>query len=413
MKIKTLIVTVLALAALSVVAYLINRPAAPRAADPRVNQPVLLAATAEAAAKVKISDQGKSVLLTKQSNGTWNVSSYHDLPADFSKLSTLIGEMTSGKIEQLVTTNPEKLGRLEFKEAQVALLDAADKPLWSVTMGKIAEAGGRFIRFGDEPKAFRAKVDAWLDPESKSWADAALVRVKTDDVARIEISMPDGSPVVATRAKKEDPFATENPLSGRKLNANKITSVLSSLTTLRFTETTEPTDPAAAAAQQNLRSFKLTTFDGKAWTVALGRKPEQKVVKPPVATTDGKTGPAVLGTMTNLTKEGGSDAAEKNTPPEIVAPEIETIPAGPVYAFVSSSTPEESINSLMNKRGFQIGEYEFTSLPQKTEELFETASPAAPTTPAPTASNPVPPTGPSGAETPTTSPSPPPVSEAK
>lgn len=391
MKLKTLVVSVLVLAVLSAAVYYLNRPEVPRATDPRVGQPIVQAATIEAAPKIKIADQGKSVVLAKQPDNSWRVASYYDFPVDFQKLSTFVNELSSAKVEQFVSANPDRLARLEFKDTQIQLLDASDKPTWSLTLGKNAEAGGRFVRFGDESKGYRANLTAWLDPESKSWADTNLVPVKADDVARLEIEFPGSPPVVATRAKKEDPFTTEHPPAGQKLKADKVTSVLSSITSLRFSDTTEPTDPNAVAAKQNSRSVKLTTFDGKQWTVALGRKPEQKVIKAPTPKADGKTGPAALGSVTDAAKtetksSKNDDSAAKGGPAKALEPETETIPAGPVYAFVTSSDPSAPINSMMARRSFQVYEYAFTGLPQKPDELFEAATPPAP--PAPRASTP-------------------------
>jgi hypothetical protein len=47
------------------------------------------------------------------------------------------------------------------------------------------------------------------------------------------------------------------------------------------------------------------------------------------------------------------------------------VPAGPVFAVVSSSDPHAAINDMMKRRAFQVDEYTFTGLPQKPEELFE------------------------------------------
>jgi hypothetical protein len=44
-----------------------------------------------------------------------------------------------------------------------------------------------------------------------------------------------------------------------------------------------------------------------------------------------------------------------------------------VFAFISSSDAHASINELMKQRAFQVDEYTFTGLPQKADELFETA----------------------------------------
>ena len=65
-----------------------------------------------------------------------------------------------------------------------------------------------------------------------------------------------------------------------------------------------------------------------------------------------------------------------------IGPEFETIPAGPVFVSVDHSDGAAAINSLMQKRAFQIADYTFTGLPQKSDELFEPAPPvAAPTAP--------------------------------
>ena len=47
-------------------------------------------------------ESGKSVLLTRQSDGTWRVSSYHDFPADFQKLSTFVGNLTDAKTTEFL-----------------------------------------------------------------------------------------------------------------------------------------------------------------------------------------------------------------------------------------------------------------------------------------------------------------------
>src|SRR3954471_14586716 len=101
MKLKTLIVIVVVLAAVSAVAYFAGRPSAPIVADTRVNRSLVDAATVEKAAKLRLSDAGKTVELTRQSDGTWRVPSYYDLPADFTKLTGIVGNLTDAKIQRL------------------------------------------------------------------------------------------------------------------------------------------------------------------------------------------------------------------------------------------------------------------------------------------------------------------------
>lgn len=391
MRLKTLTICVAALAVLSAVVYIAQRPAPPVSKDPRVGQPLAARAVVEKAAKLTISDQGKTVTLTRNSDGTWTDASYFDLPADFSKLSGFVGNLTDAKIDRFVTANPERLDRLEFKDTKIELLDSANKPLWQITVGKSSDVGGgKFIKFDDEKKAYLASFNAWIDTDAKSWANAELIAVKPDDVAKVEIGFPAGAAstsepkapatpattIVVSRVKKDAPWTADQTPANEKVKADKISSVLSSLDSLRFTDTSDLTDPNVAAAKAHEREFKLTTFDGKTYTIAMGRKPEEKKLKPP---TEGKSGPAALGKVEDLAKAEKSANGEKKTAKtKPVTPEFETIPAGPVYVFISSSDANAPVNAMMKKRAYQIGDYVFTGLPQKPDELFEPAPAPAP-----------------------------------
>lgn len=371
MKLRTLIVTVVALAALSLVAFILRRPAPPAAGDPRLNQPLVASAAVEQATTLRLSEGGREVTLTRQPDGTWRVPSYHDMPADFQKLSTFISSLTEAKLQRLVTTNPDRIARLDFKDTKIELLDTTGKVLFSVTLGKHPEAGGgRFVRFGTEDKAWLANLSAWLDTEPKNWAHAELLNVKSDDLAKIEIPFEEDGAVTVTRASKDEPWTADRTPEGQRLKADRISSLIGSLGNIRFSESTEQSDPNAIAAKANLRPFKLTTFGGTAYTVALGRKPEEKKLKSPMA--DTTSGPASLGSVTELSAGKAAPGKEGDANP--LAPEFETVPAGPVYAFVTSSEPSAPVNALMEKRAFQISEYVFTGLPQKADELFESTS---------------------------------------
>jgi hypothetical protein len=387
MKIKTLIVSVIVLAALSAVVFIARRPGPPPSQDARIGQPVIDRSVVEKAAKLRISDQGKTVLVARDANGSWRDTSYYDLPADFSKLSGFIGNLTDAKLDRLVTSNPERMARLEFKDTKIELLDSADKPVWTLTLGKNSETGGRFVRFDDEKKAYLATLNAWLDTEAKNWANAELLNVKPEDVAKIEIEFPavaataiepnhaatPASTVVISRAKKDAPWTADKTPADKKVKADTVSSLLNSVGTVRFSDTSDPGDPNVAAAKAHPRTFKLTTFDNKTYTVAMGRKPEEKKPKPAVAKTEEKKSPTVD------EKTGKADSAEKKADEKKPAePEFETVPAGPVYVFISSGDTAAPVNALMQKRAFQIADYTFTGLPQKADELFEAAPPPAP-----------------------------------
>lgn len=228
MKLKTLAITVTVLAVLSAVVFIARRPAPSKSADPRVNQPLTARTAIEQAAKIRLSEGGKTVEIVKQPDGMWRVPSYYDMPADFNKLTNLSTSLTAAKIDRLLTSRAEVMARLEFKDAKVELFDAAGKQLTTIVLGKTVENGGRAIRFGDEQKAYLATLNEWIDAEPKNWASSELLALKADDVAKIELPLAEGGPVTLARAKKEDPWTAEPTPAGQKVKGDKVSALLGS-----------------------------------------------------------------------------------------------------------------------------------------------------------------------------------------
>ncbi|MBL9213997.1 MAG: DUF4340 domain-containing protein [Opitutaceae bacterium] len=364
MKLRHLSLVVALLCAACAAAYFLQRPAPPAAPDARVGQPLLDAALAAGAAEVRLSDLGKSVTVRRQPDGRWIVPDYHHFRADFTKLGRLMNELSEAKIQRFVTSRPDRLARLDFKDTAITLLDAGGQELWRLALGKTAEGGGRYVRFGTEEKAYQANLSSWLDPEPKNWADTTLLQLKPEEVASVELTFAEGDPLKVSRPAKDAAWTTDAAPAGKQLRSDRISSLLASVGQLRFTETVDPADPGVAAARAHARTVKLGTFDGQAYTITLGRKPEEKKPKPPAA-------PA----PTAEPKAGEPPAEAK--PPE---PEFDTIPAGPVFVAVTASDEQAAVNAMMRQRAFQIGEWTFTGLPAHAEDFWEAAP--APTPPA-------------------------------
>ncbi len=444
MKLKPLLVAVILLAALALVAYLLRRPPAAAPPDARVGRPVLDPAAVERAARIELADQGKRVEIARR-DASWLVSSYYDLPADLTKLSQLVDDLSRAKIDRLVTRDPSRLERLGFKDTAVTLTDAAGHPVWKLTLGKDADSGGRFLRYDDEPQGYLASLAVYLDTDPKSWADSQLVNLKADDIAAIEVDFPEGKPVTVTRATKDDPWKAENPPAGMRLKEDRINALLSSFANLRFQDTADPTAPDVEAARLRRRTVRLTTFAHQTFTIELGRRPApepetrrteaqstedrgQSAMKPeppkpgteaqgiqipkaeaqktePQGTENRAQESAAGGPKTTAPSAGtaGPEASTQNPEPKTQnptapAPATPAVPppAGPVYAFVTSSDAAAPVNALMKRRAFQIFDWVFNDLPKKPDEFFEAAPappkpaqapspPAAPVTPVPAA----------------------------
>jgi hypothetical protein len=389
MKLRTIAIAVAVLAALALAVSLANRPPAPPAADPRVDQ----------AAALRLTADGHVVELKKSTDG-WIVSSYYDFPADLDKLSRFVSAFADTKVESLISAQPATVARLGFKDTSVRLLDAAGKTLLDLELGKTADnRPGRYFRHAGDAKAYLAPFDTFLDTEPKNWADHTLLALKPEDIAKVELTLPVAptaagqlpvplvaETVAAERTTKDAPFAAPGP-DGRPLKAGVINALLGNLAPLRFDDTTATDDPLALAAKAATRTVRLTTFGGKTATIALGRKSEEKKPKPPApAPADGAPAPAPA-----------DKPASPDAPAKPAEPEMETVPAGPVFAFVTHGDATAPVNALMAKRAFQVGEFIFTALPQKADDLFEPAPAPAGTTPPPVPSVPA---GPSGSTIP-------------
>lgn len=367
MKLKTLLIVVVLLAALSGAAWFFNRPAsASSTTDSRLGKPVLDTAAAEKASRLKITEKGKTVLLVRDADSGWRVASYHDLPADFAKLATLVKSLNSASVERLVTTSPDRIKRLEFSDTTITLFDASEKPLLALTLGKSADTGGRYLRFGDENKAYLARLDTWLDVDPKNWADATLAKFTPSDIAKVSLTFADAPAVTVSRADATTAFTADTTPAGQRLKTDTISSLLSTLSGLRFTETSAIDDPQAVGARAAARTVTLTTFDNKTLTFAIGRQPERNVIKADAL----KPAPAAL-----------VSGKPKPAPTELIGPVTEKLPAGPVFAFITHSDASAPVDALMKKRAFQIADYTLNSLPATRSALFEAVPPPPAATP--------------------------------
>ncbi|MBX3749014.1 MAG: DUF4340 domain-containing protein [Opitutaceae bacterium] len=370
MNVRKLSLTVAGLGLLCLLAWFLQRPAPPVSADPRIGEPLLAAALAESAAEVRLTDQGRTVTLKRDAAGTWSVTSYHDFPADFAKLTGLIAALTDAKLQRLVTARPDRLSRLGFNDSSVTLLDAAGRELWQVAIGKTADGGGRFVRLGSEQKGFLAPLNLWLDAEAKNWADATLLDLKPEAVSKVVVGFAESAaPAITISRDKADAAWTAAAPEGKQLKVERVTSLLSSLGNLRFTETFAPDDPQVATALAHSRTVTLTTFAGRTYTITLGRKPEEKKPKAAAPAEGAKTDQADPGSAADKPKE----------------PEFETIPAGPVIVKISDSEPTSPLNARMAKRAFQISEWTFTGLPAEADLWEAKPAPAPAAAPAPEA----------------------------
>jgi hypothetical protein len=385
MKLKTLALVVAVLAVAAIAVWFFDQRADTVATDPRVGQPILENATLARVASVFVRSDGKEVTLadTNPADPAWVVRDYFGLPLDFTKLDRFKNDLLDAKVVRFVSANPERLARMQFGDSRIELRDADGKPVWSLALGA-QSGGGRIVKFGDEARAYLAGLNAWIDTTPKNWADSRLVPAKADQVVGLVIRFPGGDTLRFVRVDAKAAWKCDQLPQGINPKDSALGSLVSRLTELRFTETTELDAPDAVAAREHARSLDLVLADGRTISVAMGRRPAPPAPPPAPAP---ETAPAPAADAPAPADAPAAPDAETK-PPEPPAPP----PAGPVYAFVTSSNAADPINASMAKRGFQISEWTFNELPADRAAVTEKApEPPPPATPPSSEAPPLPP----------------------
>ncbi len=371
MKLKPLSLLVASLGVVAGFVYWQNhQPVADPAADPRVGRPLVAPDTLAALRGLHLVSNNQSITLAADAEGrNWTVPDYHGLPVDFDKLVGFVNALRDAKVARFVSARPDRLERLGFAGDRVELRGPDAQPLLTLHLGKNAETGGRFLKLDDEAKAYLVDLSAWLDTTAKSWARSQLLDVKAADIATVELRFADGSSLVATRNADATGWTAENLPEGKELDGTKLDSLVSQLASLRFTDTAEPTAPDAVAAKEHAQTVVVTTKDGTGYTIALGRRPAPptefsaipKTGETPTAPITATTPPITIGEdgqpqVVELPKTEAELAAVTPPPPEPPKP-------GPVFAFITGNREGDTVNALMQRRSFQIGEWILSSLP--------------------------------------------------
>jgi hypothetical protein len=372
MKLRPLLLTLAVLVPAAGAVWWLQRPAPPaQSADARLGQRVADPASLTSATRVRFKALGKTAELARTDEGRWTIAASDKtpaLPADASRLTRLAADLVSPKVERLVTENPGRLATLELDSTEVAFLDATGKTLLELDLGKNADGGGRFLRYGSEPKAYLARLNASIDADATNWRDTALIALKSDEIASLAFAFPGPAPVVISRPDAKTGWTSPATPAGQQVKTGSITTQLTNLTGLRYTQVAPALDPGVIAARVLTRDVTLTTFDGRTVKLTLGRAPEvPKPAKPaPTPPADGSTPPP--------------EPAEPPAPPR------------PVYAEVTDSKPDTLLAAAAKTHAFEIGEWIHSGLPATAADLFEPvpappapASTEKPATPPPAA----------------------------
>ncbi len=280
MKLKTLALSVSALAVITAAVLWFDRPREPSVHDdPRVGRPLVDTDVLRDLDTLVIrADSADAVTLRRDDSRGWIVAEAHEFPVDFPKLSRLVDSMREAEIRRFVTRQPVRLERLDLGERGLRLGAGGDTAL-DVTFGRTSDGGGVYLQFAGDDGAYLLSNNPWLDTSADAWARKTFLEVEADDVRSIRFTWPDDRhpPLLAARDSADTPFAADAAPEGKMLDAERVTRFLNGLKTTRFNRTVARGDAEARDARPYRRTYELTLFDGSRLVFAVGRTPEREV----------------------------------------------------------------------------------------------------------------------------------------
>ena len=355
-KLKPLIFSLLILAVISVAGYwLFHREVGKSAIRSKVGEKLINAELLTNITDIVLRNitDNKTVNFQKDEEGIWILPDYYSLPVEFSKLEKLISSLHNADILRFVTRKQERIERLEFSKHQI-VMKANEEKVWSMETGKRGQSGGLFVRFNDEAEAYLADLSSYFDSNVDNWPEKRMLPFQSKDVAALSIEFPNNeSSFKVNRETAESEYTTEGLIENEKLKESEITSFISTITSARYSKIRELNDSDAIAARDNTRLIIFELFNGKKYSLHIGRRPSEKLNE-------------VKGEISELS----DNESENEEEPEMSEP-------GPVFIFFESSDPNDRLNEIMQTVSLSYSDYVFNQVPESREKFIESSPPSS------------------------------------
>ena len=216
--------------------------------------------TAESVSRVTIVGADKEILLTKKDGG-WQIGDFaasdtvmESFFADLSKLT--VGELAAVKAESQV-----QLGVVEGEGTQLSLLrDDRGREDTFVFGESTGNSDGLYVRRADSDDVYsvRGSLGVYLANSINDWRDKTILKVSSDDLAKIEVV--EGAVVTVVTKKDKDWEATRQgrTVTLSALQANALNTSFNPLTAVSFLNEQEVRGFRAGQSA----SIRLLAIDG-------------------------------------------------------------------------------------------------------------------------------------------------------
>ncbi len=349
-----------------------------------------------AATEIELAAADGSKVVLRKEGENWVLPEYFGLPADFGKLSSFTRTLLEADVDRHVTSNPERIGRLELGANTVRLL-GAEGPVWELETGARGASAGQYVRIGKGESVYLTAASLYVDANEKNWARKQPLEFAEAEVARVEIAL-EGETVVFARESEGAEFAGVDFAENEKAKAAEVSRLVRNLVSARFADAVEAGDEDAVAARENAVPVSLELFDGRKFSLEIGRRPA--AVKSAehgngeeVELADAGNAAAGAGAEPSGEKETVSVVFDQNgeiVPPEKIAEMTggagdaetaeesaeaeEVAEPGPVFVFYRSEAEGFVWDDAMERAALKFPDRIFEQLPKERGALVETVA---------------------------------------
>ncbi len=189
----------------------------------------------EAIAKITVETTQGKVVVARDAKGGWMLPDRGGWPANFDVVRKAVLALAKLEAVERRTARPENHGQLLLaapddkhapqtaKGFRITALDAAEKPLATLIMGKVqtpasgTRAGIAYGRKGDEAQTFLVQGDVNIPLLVSDWIDRALFDISEARIQSVTITPPGGGAYDITRADPNASFAITKTPKGKEL----------------------------------------------------------------------------------------------------------------------------------------------------------------------------------------------------
>lgn len=290
MKLKNLILLILAAAALGWLAHYTSRRAEPTAAAP-AGRKLLPDLPINDVQQITL-ESGTGRLVVARSAERWTVPSRLDYPASFDRIRDGLRKLADIKISQALHLDPEQAAALQLVAApgpgtnggaRLTLLGRDARVLATLVLGKYHERkpegpmamyggfpDGRYVAAGSEYYLISDTLDDF-PPDARSWLDTEFINVPASDIAEVSVTRPGTNAVALSRGAGGGELALAGLAPTEELDTFKVNALASGLSFLSFADVAGRDLEPEATGLATGAVYEAKTRDGRTFTARFGR----------------------------------------------------------------------------------------------------------------------------------------------